>query len=142
MRKQRVMLLAACLALVIGGILRDPLMRADNASDAVGPAPLWQVAAFGLDILILVSAIVLLLLKQWKKAGVVVILSIAWSITLNIVLIRRLGIARFAEGFAGSESLSLYLAFIGARALVLFALLTSRQSESELSRLTVQTPIG
>jgi hypothetical protein len=109
----------ALAALLAAAVLLDPYTLHQTASDAVLPAPAWRLALGLADVALLAAVGVLAFRREWPRASDVLTVETIFALSLAIALVTRDGVGRFVRGFAAEEYVSLYLASIAVRVLLL-----------------------
>ena len=109
----------ALAALLAAAVLLDPYTLHQTASDAILPAPAWQLALGLADVALLAAVGVLAFRREWPRASDVLTVETIFALSLAIALVTRDGVGRFVRGFAAEEYVSLYLASIAVRVLLL-----------------------
>jgi hypothetical protein len=120
-------------AILLAGILSDPYTYALNGSDAVMPAPVWQLSFAILDIGLLFGIAALGIRCKTQGALLLLVLETIYYVAGNAVLILRDGPARFAHGFGAESNLTEHLIAFALR-LVLLGYLAFSHSRSVLLR--------
>jgi hypothetical protein len=110
------------------GVLLDPYTFSKTASDFVEPGPWWQMALGLLDAALLAWIAVLLTRRRALAAFWVAGTELVYALSLGIVFVARDGVSRFVAGFGAEEYLTLYLASIGLRVVLLLLTQTLRMS--------------
>src|SRR5258707_461931 len=93
-------------ALVFASILLDPYSWHLNASDAVVPAPAWQLTLSLIDAGVLVVGVGLALRDRAEVGFTVLAVEYLFNLGLCALLVHRDGVARFLHGFGAEEYLS------------------------------------
>ena len=106
-------------ALVGATILLDPYTFHFNAGDVLYPAPLWQLSLGLVDALLVVSGVLAALRDRAQLAFLVLAFEGLFTLGLCTILVQRDGVDRFVAGFGAQEYLSLYLAALALRIILL-----------------------
>ena len=109
-------------ALVLLSVLLDPSTFHLNASDAVVPAPSWQLTLALMDAFLVVLGAAMVWRGRADLGFNLLVGEFLWNLALCALLVSRDGIARFVHGFGGEEYLSLYLAALALRVILLFVI--------------------
>jgi hypothetical protein len=125
MNRAIAILLAGLLAV---GVLLDPYTFRHTASDFVEPAPWWQVTLGLADAALLLCTGMLLLRRLPLAAFWVAGAELLYALTLGVLFVARDGVARFVAGFGAEEYLTLYLATIALRVVLLLLTSTLRSA--------------
>jgi hypothetical protein len=108
--------------LLLAGSVVDPYSFYENSSHFRTPAPVWQSAATLLDLLLLCIFAAYVWRNERRRALLALGFSTLITLLLNIALVERDGVARFQMAFGAYEFLSIYLAAVLARVMMLIML--------------------
>jgi hypothetical protein len=106
-------------ALVVATVLLDPYTFHFNASDYILPAPTWQLSLGLVDALLVISGVLVAWRGHREIAFLLLSFDALFAIGLCAILVHRDGLERFAAGIGAQEYLSLYLAALALRILLL-----------------------
>jgi hypothetical protein len=115
--------------ILAAGVLIDPYTVHLNASDAILPAPMWQLVLGLLDVALLAAVGLLSWRRQFRQAASLLTIELVFALSSAMVLIGRDGLARFTHGIAAEQFASSYLTWIGVRVLLLAVLYRAAWAE-------------
>jgi hypothetical protein len=105
--------------LVVATVLLDPYTFHLNASDYLQPAPAWQLSLGLVDALLVVSGVLVAWRGRREIGFLVLSFEALFTLGLCAILVHRDGVERFVAGIGAQEYLSVYLAALALRILLL-----------------------
>ena len=106
-------------ALVAATVLLDPYTFHLNAGDVLFRAPTWQLSLGLVDALLVVSGVLAAWRGRRDTAFLLLAFEALFTLGLCAVLVHRDGLQRFVAGIGDQEYLSLYLAALALRVILL-----------------------
>ncbi len=120
----------AIVGILLAGILSDPYTYALNGSDAVFPAPLWQLGFAILDVGMLLAIVALSIRGKARGALFLVVLETLYYVGGNTILYVRDGPSRFVHGLGAESNLGEHVIVLALRlCLILFMVMKPAASD-------------
>lgn len=119
----RRIILTSLSVLVLFSVLLDPYTFRRTASDYVEWAPGWQMLLGITDLVLLVALVALVGHGSFLRASQLLMAETLYSLTVASVLLQRDGLARFVHGIGAEQYLTLYLAALGLRVVLIVAMM-------------------
>jgi hypothetical protein len=120
----------AIVGILLAGILSDPYTYARNGSDAVFPAPVWQLGFAILDVGALLAIVALSIRGKARGGLFLVVVETLYYLSGNAILYLRDGPSRFVHGFGAESNLGEHVIVVVLRlCLILFMIVKPASSE-------------
>jgi hypothetical protein len=120
----------ANVGILLAGILSDPYTYARTGSDAVLPAPVWQLGFAILDVGALLAIVALSIRGRSRSALFLVVVETLYYLSGNAILYLRDGPSRFVHGFGAESNLGEHVIVVVLRlCLILFMIVEPASSE-------------
>jgi len=120
----------AIVGILLAGILSDAYTYARNGSDAVFPAPVWQLGFAILDVGALLAIVALSIRGKARGGLFLVVVETLYYLSGNAILYLRDGPSRFVHGFGAESNLGEHVIVVVLRlCLILFLVVTSASRE-------------
>jgi len=120
----------AIVGILLAGILSDAYTYARNGSDAVFPAPVWQLGFAILDVGALLAIVALSIRGKARGGLFLVVVETLYYLSGNAILYLRDGPSRFVHGFGAESNLGEHVIVVVLRlCLILFMIVKPASSE-------------
>lgn len=108
---KRLFAITGCVILAFANVV-DPLTWYESASDVLVTAPAWHTIVGLLHGALLLGAGIFIARERYNAEMTLIGIEVTSNVFVNLLYVSKLGLERFARGFAGEEYLSLYLVFL------------------------------